>query len=180
MEDAIFKGVKVLFPNVKHLYCVRHLQKRDEIKISKLMEARNCSDKERNRAKREIIIDIYGQRKGDCYEYGLCEANDEKEFTSKLMSKEQKWETLCKGFFAWFCKNRKAHFISSVIQSAREGTDLKVLFYQNDIESLHFVEKTHQGFAKKTIEEAIENLQSLIQKQNDEEIRALYGAGTYR
>lgn len=180
MEDAIFNGVKVMFPNVEQLYCVRHLQQRDEIKISKMLEGKNVSEKEKHRAKREIVIDVYGQRIGDCYEYGLCEAKDETEFIAKLKEKEKRWESLCKGYFSWFWKNRKDFFVSSVIQSAREGTDLKGLFYQNDIEALHFVEKINQGFIKKTTEDAIKNLESIIQQQNDEEIRALYGAGTYR
>ena len=52
MEEAIFKGVTVIFPNVEQLYRVRHLQKRDEIKISKLIKGKNYDDNQRSRAKR--------------------------------------------------------------------------------------------------------------------------------
>ena len=91
---------------------------------------------QRNHAKAEIVNDIYGERKGNAYEYGLAEAFDNDDLTVKLQSLELKWEGLCPGFYEWFMKKRKAKFVESVIQSAREGTDTVGLYYQNDIESL--------------------------------------------
>ena len=76
-------------------------------------------------AKKDIIKDIYGQRKGGLYEYGLIEDIDEADFTAKLASlKKAKWESRCAGFFDWFLRKRKQKMISSVICSAREGTDV--------------------------------------------------------
>ena len=39
-------------------------------------------------------------------------------------------------------------FVASIIQSAREGTDVKGLYFQNDAESIHFLEKLSQEFNK--------------------------------
>ena len=41
---------------------------------------------QRNHAKAEIIKDIYGERKGNAYEYGLAEAFDNDDLTVKLQS----------------------------------------------------------------------------------------------
>ena len=65
---------------------------------------------------------------------------------------------------------RKVFFSESIIQSARANTDIKGLFYQNDIESLHAKQKRNQ----ETITAAI-----LIQREQNDEIRAIYGAGNY-
>ena len=42
-------------------------------------------------AKKEIILDIYGQKRGTLYEYGLAASSDEAEFRGKLNSLQQKW-----------------------------------------------------------------------------------------
>ena len=86
---------------------------------------------------------------------------------------------MCSEFFDWFKKKRSDFFVESVIQSAREGSDLCGLYYQNDVESLHHVEKMNQSFEKKTVKEAIGNIQKLSDRQDSEEVRAIYGAGSY-
>ena len=55
-----------------------------------------------------------------------------------------------------------------VIASAREGTLVAGLFYQNDVEN--YVEKVSQCYQKKSVQEAIESLQRLIDRQENEEI----------
>ena len=180
MEEAIFNGLQIMFPNAKQLYCVRHLKQRDEIQIDKILPKSKCTERERMNAKKEILLDIYGQIKESLYEYGLAESSDENEFSCKLLSLQQKWESRCAGFYDWFCSNRKNKFITSVICSARNGTNVDGLFYQNDIESQHFVEKVHQNFEKKSVEDSITYFQRFIERQDDEEIRAVYGAGSYR
>ena len=62
---------------------------------------------------------------GGYYEYGLADASDQNDFEVKLMSLEQRWESLCPGFYNWFVQKRKQFFIDSVIQSAREGNNTK-------------------------------------------------------
>ena len=61
MEDDIFNGVQLLFPDVPELYCghhmkqrdvsklycVRHMKQRDKIKIGKLLAKFKCSENEK-------------------------------------------------------------------------------------------------------------------------------------
>ena len=44
------------------------------------------------------------------------------------------------------CGIRKQKFINSFICFARDESNVGGLFYQNDIESQHFVEKVQQNF----------------------------------
>ena len=66
-----------------------------------------------------------------------------------------------------------------MICSAREGTEVAGLYYQNDIESMHFVEKKKQQFRKENVIDVITNVSTLIQQSQREEIRTLCGAGRY-
>ena len=84
MEDAIYNGVKILFPEAQQLYCFRHLKQRDEMQILKIMDRKKYTEKEKMMAKKEIILDIYEQRRGTLYKYGLAELSDEAEFCGKL------------------------------------------------------------------------------------------------
>ena len=179
MEEAIFSGFKHHIPDVKRLLCVRHLSVRDEEKLIKLPQKTKMNQAQRNHAKAQIIKDIYGERKGNAYEYGLAEAFYNDDLTVKLQSLESKWEGLCPGFYEWFMKKRKIKFVESVIQSAREGTDTVGLYYQNDIESMHFVEKNNQSFKKLDTAQVVKNLEQVHNRQDAEEIRAIYGAGKY-
>ena len=51
------------------------------------------------------------------------------------------WEALIPRFHGWFNISRKTLFIETAIQSAREKADIQGLYYQNDVESQHSVEK---------------------------------------
>ena len=51
------------------------------------------------------------------------------------------------------------------------------MFYQNDIESLHFIEKKPQCFQKQSVVEAARSLQGLIERQENDEVRRIYGEG---
>ena len=161
MEEAILQGATSMFPDVQHLYCVRHLMQRDEQKINCILQKLDCRENERLRAKKEILSDIYGERRGGLFEYGLAESSDVEEFSEKLVSLERKWESRCPGFFKWFNEKRKKKFIDGVIVSARDGTLLTGLFYQSDVESQNFVEKVNQCFQKRSVKEAIEDFQQL-------------------
>ena len=179
MEDAIFNGIKKVIQNVSQLYCVRHLSQRDEVKINQLLGKTKSTVSANNKAKAEIIKDIYGERKGSLYEYGLAEAEDIADFILKLTTLEKRWESLCPRFYQWFVANRKEKFEESVICSARKSTSINGMFYQNDIESLHFIEKRIRCFQKKTVFEAAQALKALALRQENGEIRAVYGAGNY-
>ena len=63
--------------------------------------------------------------------------------------------------------------------SLHAQTDIKGLFYQNDIESLHAKQKQSQNFKRETVTAAISNIQNIIQREQNDEIRAIYGAGNY-
>ena len=75
-------------------------------------------------AKKEIMLDIDGERRGTLCEYGLAESSGEAEFRGKLNSLQQKWESYCEGFFDWFRGNLKQKFINSLICSARDGSNV--------------------------------------------------------
>ena len=51
IEDAIYNGVQILFPEAQQLCCVRHLKQRDEIQILKMMDRKKCTEKEKMIAK---------------------------------------------------------------------------------------------------------------------------------
>ena len=66
-----------------------------------------------------------------------------------------------------------------MICSARAGTEVAGLYYQNDIESMLFVQKKKQQFRKKNVVDVTKNFSTLIQQLQIVEIRAMYGAGRY-
>ena len=136
---------------------------------------RNIAD--RTRSSREIIKNVYGVKDRNVYEYGLAEALDEDDFNIKLQSLKDRWESLCPGFFNWFKKTRVSQFLKRVIQAARIGYDSEALYYQNDIESIHTVEKRKQCFKKENIAAALSDIQSIVKHIEEDEIRALYGTG---
>ena len=151
MEKAIYRGFKNIIPSVSRLLCVRHLKQRDEKKVDKLLARVHHSASDNQHAKFTILHDIYGNRTGGYYEFGLAEAINKDDFDIKLLSLQEKWDALCPGFFSWFQKRRSSLFVESVIQSARDNTDVQGLYYQNDVESMHYVEKLNQQFEKKPV-----------------------------
>ena len=70
--------------------------------------------------------------------------------------------------------------VSSVICSAREGTDVCGPFYQNDVEYQHFLEKVQRSFKKKSVRDAALGFKTIIERQENEEVRAIYEAGSCR
>ena len=152
MEKAMYhRGFKNIIPSVSRLVCVRHLKQRDEKKVDKLLARVHHSASDNQHAKFTILHDIYGNRTGGYYEFGLSEAINKDDFDIKLLSLQEKWDALCPGFFSWFQKRRSSLFVESVIQSARDNTDVQGLYYQNDVESMHYVEKLNQQFEKKPV-----------------------------
>ena len=179
LESAIFNGFSNIIPRVSRLVCGHHLKKRDESELLNLLGKTRKSAVERNHAKGEIVKDIYGSREGNYYEYGFAEATDAEDFTAKLESLQSRWKVSCPGFFPWFNVKRKSLFLESVIQSSRENSDMNCLYYQNDIESKHAAEKRNQHFKKESILAAVSNLHAVIKREENDEVRAIYGAGNY-
>ena len=56
-------GFKQQIPGLKWLLCVRHLLKRDEMKLGKLLQKTSLVESKKNSAKSDIIKDVYGNRK---------------------------------------------------------------------------------------------------------------------
>ena len=52
IEDAIYNGVQILFPEAQQLYCVRQLKQRDKMQILKMMNRKKCTEKEKMIAKK--------------------------------------------------------------------------------------------------------------------------------
>ena len=67
-----------------------------------MMDRKKCTEGKKMMAKKEIKLDIYGQRRGTLYEYGLAESSDEEEFCGKLNSLQQKGKAVVKDFSIGF------------------------------------------------------------------------------
>ena len=113
-------------------------------------------------------------------EYGLVDSKDNEDFAVRLESLRQTWENLCPGFHDWFSRERKQFFESNIIKSMRKQTNVQGLFYNDSIEPRHFREKKEQCFKKATVQEVITILKSLVTRQEDDEIRAMYGSRPYQ
>ena len=97
---------------------MRHLKKRDEEKMLKLLQKTNQSSAQKSHSKAEVLNDICGERTGTYYEYGPAESCDTDYFNAKLISLKEKWEALIPEFYGWFDINRKTLFTGTVVQSA--------------------------------------------------------------
>ena len=179
MEGAIFNGIKNLIKNLERLLCAEHLSDRDKEKIINLLAKTSQTGNEKRKSTKEIIADIYGKKYGAVLEYGLGDSSDSTDFEAKLNSLKDKWSSLCPGFFGWFLKRRKDLFINGVIESARKSTGVAGLYYQSDIESLHFIEKMNLCYKTVGVIELIRSLKKIVERQKDEETQALYGGGPY-
>ena len=62
----------------------------DETKIEKLLERTNQISAQKKKSKYEILKDLYGERSGTYYEYGLAQSLDADGFQVKLASLEEK------------------------------------------------------------------------------------------
>ena len=113
MEEAIAKGFKRIIPNIKVLYCVRHLKQNDEMKLDSLMGKVTASAAEKSQAKSEILKDIYGERKDSAHDFGLAEAANDEDFLGKLNFLHVRWKSLHPGFLKWFCDNRLISFLKA-------------------------------------------------------------------
>ena len=104
---------------------------------------------------------------------------DIEDFNVKLGSLQTKWEGLCPNFYTWFFSKCKSLFIESIIQSARENSDITGLYNQNEMESLHTIEKREQCFKSSAILQAVTHLQDIVIREQNDKIRAIYSAGNY-
>ena len=54
------------------------------------------------------------------------------------------------------------------------------MFYNNNVESEHFFEKKERLFKKGDLSDAVSKIKAIIERQQNEEIMALYGSGPYK
>ena len=172
LEKAIFNGFKTQLKDLNLLLCVYHLEKNDRKKLLTLSKEGKSTNK--------ILKDIYGVQYGGIKELGLADSRDVQDFRQKLNDLKPVWENLCPGFHGWFSQKRGRLFEECVIESARKSTNVHGLFYNNGIESQHFRQKNEQCFEKKNVCEVLQTLQALVNRQENDEIMALYGSGPYR
>ena len=161
LEEALFQGFKVIIPTMQSLLCVKHMSDRDQKKLTSL----------KARVQKEIIADIYGINDGYTRELGLASAEDKEDFKIKLFSLKDEWKELASSFHDW---------IDSVIQSAKDGTSIDGLFYNNAIESLHSILRGEIGDEILNVLGVIQRVKIIIQRKCREEIGAIYQTGLYR
>ena len=166
-----------MIPDLNRFVCG---MKRNENKMNELLPKTGRNIADRTGSSREIIKVTYGVKDGNIYEFELAEALNEDDFNVKLQSLKGRQESLCPGFFDWFKKTRVSQFLEIVTQTAKIGYDSEALYYLNDIESIHAVEKRKQCFKKESIATALSNIQPIVKREEEEgEIRALYGTENY-
>ena len=88
--ESIYNGFKCHNQELSRLVCVRHLKKRDEEKLFKLFQKKKQSSAQKYHSKAEVLNDIYGERIGKYYKYGLAESYDTDDFNAKLISLKEK------------------------------------------------------------------------------------------
>ena len=102
MESAIYQGFNSNFEDLSLCICISRLQQRDEAKIEKFLERTNQTSVQNKKSKYEILKDLYSERSGAYYEYGLAESLDEDNFPEKLASLEERRKTTIPRFHEWF------------------------------------------------------------------------------
>ena len=174
LVKAIFNGFLSQVKDLKLLLCVFHLQQKDKRKLTEL------KPKGGSQATNTILADIYGRQYSTIIEYGLADPKDANDLATRLESLRESWKNLCLEFHKWFIDKIKAIFQNSVIECARKNTNVHNLFHNNSIECQHYLEKKEQSFRKGTVEDVIKTFNPLVERQQDEKVRAIYRSGLYR
>ena len=118
------------------------------------------------KSKYEILKDLYSERSGAYYEYGLAESLDEDNFPEKLASLEERRKTTIPRFHEWFLNHWKVLFEESGIQSVCINFNVQGLYYQNTIESKHSDQKCIQEYKDRDVVTVIKNLLQLSDRQD--------------
>ena len=113
-------------------------------------------------------------------EYGPENSKDTSDLAKRFESLRESWENLFPGFHKWFVSKRKAIFQNNAIECARKNSNAHGLFYNNSIECQHYLEKKEQSFSKGTMEDVVKTFKSLVERQQEEEVRAIYKSGLCR
>ena len=171
-DMAIYNGFSIDNPEIKLLLCVYHLEKSDRHKLSQLHPKKGATNK--------ILADIYGCQYGSVKEIGLADSTTAEDLDSRLIALKERWESSCPDFHDWFTAKRKKLFQEKVIEEARKGSNTHGLYFNKDIESMHFKEKTEQCHKPGSTIDVINTLKKIVDRQQDDEVRAIYGSGPYK
>ena len=174
LGKAIFNGFLSEIKDLKLLLYGFHLQQNDERKLTEL-KPKGCSQ-----IIDTVLADIYGRQYSTMIEYGLADSKDANNVATRLESLRESWKNLCLGFHKWLVNKRKVIFQNSITGCARKNTNVHGLFYNNSIECQHYLEKKEQSFRKGTLEDVIITFKSLVERQLNKEMRAIYKSGPYR
>ena len=167
LERTIFNGCASQITDLRLFLCALHLQKSDKRKLQQLVPKKGSV------AIDQILRDIYGCQYGSIEEYGLADSKDPSDLNERIEKLKDKWEELCPSFHKWFVEKRKH-------ERERQKSNIHGLFYNIGIESQHFKEKKEQCFEEGNIKMVIETMKTLIERQEDDEVRAIYASGPYR
>ena len=164
---AIYNGFAMDNTKLKLLLYVYHLEKSDRHKLSKL----------KNGAVNNILADICGYQYGCQYLADSATADD---VESRLASLREQWDSLCPEFHGWVTAKHKDLFKEKKIKEASQGSNVSGLYYNNNIESMNFKEKTEQCHKLLSSADVIGTLRKIAERQQDDEICALYRNGSYK
>ena len=88
-------------------------------------------------------------------------------------------------------KEKEVTLLWLALVSVREGTNVtkgfyfqtkhtnKGFYFENDVESMHFLEKLCQEFRNESTEISIKNLSKIAERQDLEEVQAIFHSGRY-
>ena len=180
-EKALENAFNLNFERSVHLLCEIHLKKNIERKLIALGI--------QGRTKDNIVSDVFGHRKGEVYEVDLSDAASENDFSQQLAILEKKWKDAHENghdFYVWFCENKAADFVKSVISPVRQRAGLGCppeRFTTNRSERTNGViqEFVKRESGREKVDEftfAV-TLQKLVEVQEKEAEFAIVGQGEY-
>ena len=128
-----------------------------------------------------ILAVIYGRQNNVLLQTGQADAINEDDFMAKCDSLDQIWDNLVPGFHRCLQRKRASFFIESAILSARENAGIESLYYTNELELKHRLQKNKlvESNIQKNVDPKNNMLQKWMEEFNREEIRAAQGLGKY-
>jgi hypothetical protein len=155
-------------------------------KISRELQELGFSD----RARTEILKDIFGHQEGNTFSEGLVDSTDEDDFDKKLEIAKGHWAELetsdgaKSGFYSWFVQHKvnsmKATMLKTVRAEAGLGSPPQP-FTTNASETTNSVIKAHVRYAhSQLLMEFVNHLKDVVDEQERELERAIIKRGKFR
>ena len=178
-EQALVKALRDVFSEQTiHLRCFLHMKDNIRRKLTDLLLPESVRE--------EIVRDIFGFQQGTVYVKGVLDASDEEDFSQRLVSLKEKWDTFEYSihphqqpqFYSWLLKNEANDMKVSMISSVRESAGLgspPAIYTTNRNESMNNVAKAHVNYCQSNWVELVSNMYDLIENQSKEIEKAVYG-----